>query len=140
MRFNHQLTTLQLPDSSSAPDGYARLTFANGATCEAKLVLGCDGLQSPVRKACMPSATGPTFQNRVNIRGRIDTHVLKQLPSWREVEGRRYLAGTGHFSMVYPAGDETTVWVINAPYSTIQVRSATGSHWVSRTESQWLTR
>lgn len=66
-------------------------------------MLGCNGLQSLVRKASMPSARGTSYQGTVTVCGRITRHALKQLPSWHEVEGRRFLADAGHFSMIYPA-------------------------------------
>lgn len=86
-----------------------------------RCTLGCDGLRSPVRKVCMPGAASPDFQGMVTLRGRIATHALQQLPSWRDVISRQYMVGAGHHAMVYSATDDITVWVITVPYSTIQV-------------------
>ena len=123
MCFSHQRTGLQLPDSSAAAhegNCTARLTFANGATCDARLVLGCDGLRSPVCEVCMSGAASPDFQGMVTLHGRIATHALQQLPSWRDVISRQYMVGAGHHAMVYSATDDITMWVITVPYSTIQ--------------------
>ena len=143
VKFGHRLSRLQLPDSSQ-PGSKAFLEFENStdetgsqgkaaakASYEAKLVLGCDGLLSAVRQVWLPGSAEPQFQGNIMMRGLISTQTLGQQPAWKELfkaggVSRRYVLGGGLTGMVYPMDGRTTVWVVNAPYDTAQVRRCSG--------------
>lgn len=139
VKFGHRLSSLQLPDSSQ-PGSKAFLEFESStgetgsqgtaaakASYEARLVLGCDGLLSAVRQVWLPGSAEPQFQGNIMMRGLISTQTLGQQPAWKEIfkaggVSRRYVLGGGLTGMVYPMDGSTTVWVVNVPYNTAQVR------------------
>jgi salicylate hydroxylase len=76
----------------------ARVTFANGETLKADVVIGADGVRSPVRQALFP-ATPPRFTGHVAWRGIVPTKKL--LKEIAEAPPGLFI-GPGRLFMRYP--------------------------------------
>ena len=64
----------------SEDDNIARLSFANGATAEADLVVAADGIHSVLRPFVTPAST-PVFSGSVAYRGTVPSERVPQWPT-----------------------------------------------------------
>jgi 6-hydroxynicotinate 3-monooxygenase len=71
--FGHKLTALE-----EGPSG-VKLTFANGSTAEANIVIGADGVNSKVREVLL-GADRPRFSGHIAHRAIYPAHLLNGLP------------------------------------------------------------
>ncbi|HAY44780.1 MAG TPA: 2-polyprenyl-6-methoxyphenol hydroxylase, partial [Gammaproteobacteria bacterium] len=78
-------------------DDVARLTFANGKTAEADIVIGCDGIHSVLRPIVVPPSV-PVFSGSAAYRGVIARELL---PDWPADVWRMWLGEGKHF-LVFP--------------------------------------
>lgn len=105
--------SLQLP--TGVDEGRATVTFMDGSSCEARVVVGADGLLSPVREAWLGDG-GPQFDSRVVFRGQARTSDIKKLPGWEGINARICPMGDDTMCMVYQLHGDVTVWAVNAGY------------------------
>jgi salicylate hydroxylase len=75
----------------------AQLTFANGTTVEADVVIGADGIQSFLQKYVVQPST-PEYSGSRAYRGLVPRH---KVPEWRK-EAHQIWTGDGKHFMVYP--------------------------------------
>jgi salicylate hydroxylase len=75
----------------------ARVTFDNGATAEAEVVIAADGIHSALQQFVTEQAT-PVFSGSVAFRGLIDAG---RVPQWRPRVSRLWM-GEGKHVLVYP--------------------------------------
>lgn len=99
----------QLVDAASTGDG-VRATFADGTTATGDLLVGCDGIHSPVRTIIDPDARRPRYVPVLNVGGYIPGFTV-DVPE-REF---RMQFGTRCFFAWMPAPDGGTVWFANPP-------------------------
>ena len=75
----------------------ARVTFANGATAEADIVIAADGIHSELRPHVFPPSQ-PVFHGSVAYRGLVPH---ERLPHWPTDRWQMWL-GTGRHFLVFP--------------------------------------
>ena len=75
----------------------ARVRFANGATVEAELVVGADGIHSELRPYVFPPS-GPVFHGTVSYRGLL---ARQRLPDWPMDRWQMWVGPSKHF-LVFP--------------------------------------
>ncbi len=100
----------QFVDAREVPGGGVRARFADGSTADGDLLIGCDGIHSPVRTLIDPRATEPRYVPVLNTGG--------YLPDFRvDVPDREFRMqfGTRCFFAWMPAPDGGTVWFANPP-------------------------
>lgn len=78
-------------------DAVARLTFANGATAEADVVIAADGIRSVLQRYVV-APQPPEYSGVRAYRGLI---AREELPQWRD-EAHQVWMGDGKHFMVYP--------------------------------------
>src|SRR5207248_2968473 len=92
VQFGYRCTTIE-----GTPTG-ARLTFANGAACEAHVVIGADGIHSVVQRQIGLKAH-PTSEGIVAYRGLVQSQKL----SWgTELRGLNMWMGDGRSFICFP--------------------------------------
>ena len=91
VRTGHRFTGFQ------QDDGVAQLSFANGATAEADVVIAADGIQSAVQKFVV-APKPPEYSGVRAYRGLIPRETL---PGWRD-EAHQVWMGDGKHFMVFP--------------------------------------
>jgi salicylate hydroxylase len=84
--------------------GRARVTFANGATAEADLVVAADGIHSELQRFVVPPAP-PVFSGSVAYRGLVP-HA--QVPHWPADAWRMWLGKGRHF-LAFPVRAGTII-------------------------------
>ena len=86
----------------------AQLTFANGAVCDADLVVGADGIHSIVRRE-IGLATRPTSEGIVAYRGLVQAQKL----SWAaELRGLNMWMGDGRSFICFPVSQGRLINVV----------------------------
>jgi len=75
----------------------ARVTFAEGATAEADVVVGADGIHSAMRPHAYPPST-PVFHGTISYRGLI---AAERLPGWPMDRWQMWAGAAKHF-LVFP--------------------------------------
>ena len=78
-------------------DRHARVTFANGATVEADIVIGADGIHSELRPHVYPPSK-PVFSDSVAYRGMVPR---ASAPDWPAGRWEMWMGPAKHF-LVYP--------------------------------------
>jgi salicylate hydroxylase len=84
--------------------GLARVTFANGATVEADVVVGADGIHSELRPHVFPPSK-PVFHGTISYRGLI---ARERLPDWPMDRWQMWAGPSKHF-LVFPVRHGTMV-------------------------------
>jgi salicylate hydroxylase len=82
----------------------ARVRFASGATAEADVVVGADGIHSEVRPYVFPPST-PVFHGTISYRGLV---ARDRLPDW-PVDAWQMWAGPSKHFLVFPVRHGTMV-------------------------------
>jgi len=82
----------------------ARVKFANGATAEADVVIGADGIHSELRPFVFPPST-PVFHGTISYRGLV---TRERLPDW-PMDRWQMWAGPGKHFLVFPVRHGTMV-------------------------------
>jgi salicylate hydroxylase len=82
----------------------ARVHFANGATAEADIVVGADGIHSEMRPYVFPPST-PTFHGTISYRGLVPG---ERLPEWPMDRWLMWAGPSKHF-LVFPVRHATMV-------------------------------
>ena len=85
-------------------DGKARVTFANGASAEADVVVAADGIHSELRPFVHPPST-PVFHGTVSYRGLVED---ARLPGWPMDRWQMWAGPSRHF-LVFPVRGATMV-------------------------------
>ena len=75
----------------------ARVTFANGATAEADVVVAADGIHSELRPCVFPPST-PVFHGTISYRGLV---ARERLPNWPMDRWQMWAGPSRHF-LVFP--------------------------------------
>lgn len=104
----------------------AEVTFANGGTFEADVVIAADGIQSVLQKHVVSDPGRPIHSGMVAYRGLIDT---KKMPEWRKNVSQLWMGQRKHF-LVYPVRrNELINYVAFIPTSneTVESWSAPGN-------------
>ena len=99
----------QLVDATSVGDG-VQARFADGTTATGDLLVGCDGIHSPVRTIIDPSARRPRYVPVLNVGGYIPDFKV-DLP----LKEFRMQFGTRCFFAWAPTPDGGTMWFANPP-------------------------
>ena len=88
-----------------------RVAFADGTTAEGDVLVGADGIHSPVRRAMDPGAPEPAYTGLLNMGGRLPRGALPDTPegTTRMVFGRRAFLG-------YQTGSDGALWFVNLPH------------------------
>ena len=79
-------------------DRVAQLKFANGATAEADVVIGADGIQSALQKYVVQPSS-PEYSGSRAYRGLIPS---AKLPEWRKEAHQTWMGDGKHFTGKYP--------------------------------------
>lgn len=82
----------------------ARVTFANGATAEADVVIGADGIHSEMRPYAFPPST-PVFHGTLSYRGLV---LCERLSNWPMERWQMWAGPKKHF-LVFPVRHGTMV-------------------------------
>ena len=82
----------------------ARVTFANGATAQADVVVGADGIHSELRPHVFPPST-PVFHGSISYRGLVRS---ERLPDWPMDCWQMWAGPSKHF-LVFPVRHGTMV-------------------------------
>ncbi|QJR10428.1 6-hydroxynicotinate 3-monooxygenase [Usitatibacter rugosus] len=82
----------------------ARVQFANGASAEAEVVVGADGIHSELRRRVAPPSK-PVFHGTVSYRGLV---ARERLPSWPMDRWQMWAGPSRHF-LVFPVRHRTMV-------------------------------
>lgn len=82
----------------------ARVTFANGATAEADVVVAADGIHSEMRPHVFPPST-PVFHGNISYRGLVPAD---RLPGWPMDRWQMWAGPSRHF-LVFPVRHGTMV-------------------------------
>ncbi len=82
----------------------ARVKFANGATVEADVVVGADGIHSEMRPFAFPPST-PVFHGNISYRGLVPR---ERLPDWPMDQWQMWAGPRKHF-LVFPVRHGTMV-------------------------------
>jgi 2-polyprenyl-6-methoxyphenol hydroxylase-like FAD-dependent oxidoreductase len=98
--------------ATPAADGGVQARFADGSTASGDLLVGCDGIHSPVRSVIDPNARRPRYVPVLNVGGYIPGFTV-DVPA-REF---RMQFGTRCFFAWFPTPDGGTVWFANPPMS-----------------------
>ena len=85
-------------------DGVARVTFANGATAEADVVIAADGIHSELRPHVFPPSK-PVFHGTICYRGLVPR---ERLPGWPMDRWQMWAGPSRHF-LVFPVRHGTMV-------------------------------
>jgi salicylate hydroxylase len=88
----------------SQDGGAARVSFANGTTVEADVVVGADGIHSVLRPHVFPPST-PVFHGTISYRGLIPG---ERLPGWPMDRWQMWAGPAKHF-LVFPVRHGTMV-------------------------------
>ena len=99
----------RVTSARSTPDGVA-VTFADGTTESADLLVGADGVRSTVRSLLDPSAAAPRFVPVLNTAG-----YSEHTPAGAEVGRLTMVLGRRAFFGWLPAPDGRTWWFANPP-------------------------
>ncbi|MDF0531424.1 NAD(P)/FAD-dependent oxidoreductase [Tsukamurella sp. 8F] len=91
-------------------DGGVRAEFADGSTATGDVLVGCDGIHSPVRTLIDPDATAPRYIPVLNAGGYIPKFEV-DVPA----KEFRMQFGTRCFFAWAPTPDGGTVWFANPP-------------------------
>lgn len=83
---------------------WARVTFANGASAEANVVVGADGIHSVLRPHAYPPST-PVFHGTISYRGLVSR---ERLPNWPMDRWQMWAGPSKHF-LVFPVRHGTMV-------------------------------
>jgi salicylate hydroxylase len=81
-----------------------RVTFANGATAEAEVVVGADGIHSELRPSVFPPSN-PVFHGTISYRGLVPR---ERLPGWPMDRWEMWAGPSKHF-LVFPVRHGTMV-------------------------------
>ena len=100
----------QFVGAESLPGGGVRARFADGGTAEGDLLVGCDGIHSPVRTIIDPAARKPRYVPVLNVGGYIPNFTVEVPP-----KEFRMQFGTRCFFAWMPTPDGGTVWFANPP-------------------------
>jgi 2-polyprenyl-6-methoxyphenol hydroxylase-like FAD-dependent oxidoreductase len=100
----------QLMDAVSLPGGGVQARFADGTTATGDLLVGCDGIHSPVRTIIDPNARKPRYVPVLNVGGYIPGFTVDVPP-----KEFRMQFGTRCFFAWMPTPDGGTVWFANPP-------------------------
>src|SRR3954451_22565237 len=84
--------------------GLARVHFANGATAEAEIVVGADGIHSELRPHVFPPSS-PVFHGTISYRGLV---ARERLPDWPMDRWEMWAGPSKHF-LVFPVRHGTMV-------------------------------
>ena len=82
----------------------ARVTFANGATVEADVVVAADGIHSELRPFVFPPST-PVFHGTISYRGLV---AHERLPDWPMERWQMWAGPSKHF-LVFPVRHGTMI-------------------------------
>ncbi len=85
-------------------DAKARVTFANGVTAEADVVVGADGIHSEMRPFVFPPST-PVFHGTISYRGLVPR---ERLPDWPMDRWLMWAGPSKHF-LVFPVRHGTMI-------------------------------
>nr|WP_017622574.1 FAD-dependent monooxygenase [Nocardiopsis chromatogenes] len=102
--------------------------FSDGTTAEGDVLLGADGLHSPVRTDVDPAAPRPAYTGLLNVGGLAEGAAVAPTPpeTTRMVYGRRAFFG-------HQTDDRgRTFWFVNAPHAEVGRREAEAlgpGHW-----------
>ncbi|KIY99801.1 hypothetical protein MNEG_8159 [Monoraphidium neglectum] len=96
------------------PGGASLLTFEDGDSVAARVVVGADGLLSRVREAWLGDG-GPAFDSRVIFRGMAATKDVERLPGWADVDARIIPTGADAMNMVYKVDSRLGCPATNTP-------------------------
>ena len=99
----------QFVDATSAGDG-VRARFADGTTATGDLLVGCDGIHSPMRTLIDPRAPRPRYVPVLNVGGYIPDFSVDVPP-----KEFRMQFGTRCFFAWAPTPDGGTLWFANPP-------------------------
>ncbi len=100
----------QLVDATSLGGGGVQVRFADGTTTTGDLLVGCDGIHSPVRTIIDPNARKPRYVPVLNVGGYIPDFTV-DVPQ----QEFRMQFGTRCFFAWMPTPDGGTVWFANPP-------------------------
>ncbi|MBR0860022.1 FAD-dependent oxidoreductase [Bradyrhizobium liaoningense] len=102
VRFGHRCIAVE--DAQAG----ARLTFANGATCDADVVIGADGIHSMVQRQ-IGLAAHPTSEGIVAYRGLVQSQRL----SWgAELRGLNMWMGEGRSFICFPVSQGRLINIV----------------------------
>ncbi|MFL1379360.1 FAD-dependent oxidoreductase [Nocardiopsis protaetiae] len=90
---------------------HVTVAFADGGTARGDVLIGADGIHSPVRRALDPAAPAPAYTGLLNLGGSLPAGLLPATPegTTRMVFGRRAFLG-------HQTGGDTTLWFVNLPH------------------------
>ncbi|WP_228787545.1 FAD-dependent oxidoreductase [Nocardia terpenica] len=97
-------------DATTIAGGGVEARFADGSTAVGDLLIGCDGIHSPVRAIIDPHARRPRYVPVLNVGGYVPNFTV-DVPA----EEMRMQFGTRCFFAWLPAPDGGTVWFANPP-------------------------
>jgi FAD-dependent urate hydroxylase len=100
----------ELTGAVTAAGGGVEARFADGTTATGDLLIGCDGIHSPVRTVIDPQAPAPRYVPVLNLGGYIPGFTVDVPP--REF---RMQFGTRCFFAWMPTPDGGTIWFANPP-------------------------
>jgi salicylate hydroxylase len=83
---------------------FARVTFSNGVTAEANVIVGCDGIHSELRPFVYPPSN-PVFHGTICYRGLVSAETL---PNWPVDRWEMWAGPSKHF-LVFPVRHGTMI-------------------------------
>jgi 2-polyprenyl-6-methoxyphenol hydroxylase-like FAD-dependent oxidoreductase len=110
--------------SASMVDGGVEATFADGSMAAADVLIGCDGVQSTVRRLIDPAAPAPTYSGLITTGGYARGVTVDVAPgAYEMIFGRRAFFGYG------AAPDGEVWWFSNVPARPEPTREALNRDW-----------